>query len=101
MTRPHPATVRWLMLAVVLVLWEAVPRAGLIPELLLPPLSKTLAALIKDWDGYGAALLVTWYEGALAMLIECGAGILGGARFGVMGRRPVLFLPVCSRVSRR
>src|SRR5262249_48722264 len=39
--RPQPSTVRWLILACLLVLWEILPRTGLIPELFLPSLSKT------------------------------------------------------------
>ena len=47
MRRPAPATVRWLILLAVLVLWEVLPRTGLIAELFLPPLSKTVTVLIE------------------------------------------------------
>ena len=43
--RPAPATVRRLILVLMLVLWELVPRAGLLPELFLPSLLKTLDVL--------------------------------------------------------
>ena len=36
MRRPAPATVRWLILALLLVFWELMPQTGLIPELFLP-----------------------------------------------------------------
>ena len=58
------------------------PRLGLLPELFLPPLTKTLAVLWLDRAIYAAALLVTLYEVAIAMLIACGAGILVGALVG-------------------
>ena len=34
MSRPRPSTVRWLILAAVLMLWEGLPQGGFIPELL-------------------------------------------------------------------
>ena len=43
---PAPATVRWLILVALLVFWELVPRTGIIPELFLPSLSKTLTVLV-------------------------------------------------------
>ena len=48
MRRPSPATVRRLILVLILMLWEAVPRAGLLPELFLPSLSKTLTVLVQN-----------------------------------------------------
>jgi NitT/TauT family transport system permease protein/taurine transport system permease protein len=94
--RPRPATVRRAIVAALLVLWEVVPRTGAIPELLLPSLSKTLAALVADIDRYAEALLVTVGEVALAMLIACGAGILVGALVGGIARLRDLLLPVFS-----
>src|SRR5262249_42904898 len=73
---PVPATVRWSILVLLLVLWEVVPLTGALPELFLPALSKTLAVLWTDRHIYFAALLVTLYEVALSMLIACGLGIL-------------------------
>ena len=96
MRRPEPATVRWLILATLLILWEVVPLTGLLPELLLPPLSKTLAVLWTDRTIYGAALLVTLYEVVAAMLIACGLGILAGALVGGLAVLRNLLLPVFS-----
>ncbi|MEJ0068933.1 MAG: hypothetical protein WDO24_09650 [Pseudomonadota bacterium] len=46
-----------------LVLWEALPRAGLVPESCsCRPLSKTLTALVRDRAEYAAALGVTLSE---------------------------------------
>ena len=91
-----PATVRRLILVSMLVLWELVPRTGLLPELFLPSLSSTLAVLWNDWQTYGHALLVTLYEVALAMVIACGGGILAGAAIGGLARMRNLLLPVLS-----
>lgn len=96
MRRPHPTTVRRLLIVLVLVLWEVIPATGVIAELLLPSLSSTLGALIRDWDKYAAALVVTLYEVALAMLIACGAGILIGALVGGVTLLRNLLLPVFS-----
>src|SRR5262245_49964117 len=79
MRRPSPATVRLLILVLILALWELVPRTGLLPELLLPALSKTLTVLVQSWHEYAHALTVTLYEVVLAMAIACGGGIVVGA----------------------
>ena len=96
MTRPSPATVRWLILAALLVFWELFPRTGMIPELFLPALSKVLAVLAEDWRMYLAQLGVTLYEVAFAMLIACGFGILAGALVGGIALLRNLLLPVFS-----
>ena len=96
MRRPAPATVRWMLLAAVLLLWEGLPLTGLIPELLLPPLSKTLTVLWIDRYVYFAALLVTLYEVAASMLIACGLGILVGSLVGGIAVLRNLLLPVFS-----
>ncbi|HMK78029.1 MAG TPA: ABC transporter permease [Xanthobacteraceae bacterium] len=96
MRRPAPSTVRSLLLVALLVLWEIVPLTGIIPELFLPPLSKTAAVLVQDWREYAAELSVTLYEVALAMLIACGVGILAGALIGGVALLRDLLLPVFS-----
>lgn len=96
MRRPSPRTVRWLMVAAVLILWEALPRSGAVPELLLPPLSKTLVALFNERAQYAQAMVVTLYEIACGMVIACGAGIAVGALVGGVARLRILLLPVFS-----
>jgi NitT/TauT family transport system permease protein len=93
---PTPATVRWAILAAVLILWEFVPLTGALPELFLPSLSKTLTVLWIDRHIYFAALLVTLYEVAIAMLIACGLGILVGALVGGLAVLRSLLLPIFS-----
>jgi NitT/TauT family transport system permease protein/taurine transport system permease protein len=96
MSRPTPATVRWLLLGLLIILWEVVPLTGVLPELFLPALSKTLAVLYSDRQIYFAALLVTLYEVACSMLIACGLGILVGALVGGTALLRNLLLPVFS-----
>jgi NitT/TauT family transport system permease protein len=96
MTRPSPQTARRLIGLSLIVLWEAIPRLGILPELFVPPLTKTLYVLWLDRAIYGAALLVTLYEVAVAMLIACGVGILLGAIVGGVAAIRKLMLPVCS-----
>jgi len=93
---PSPATVRRALLVTLLVLWELVPRLGLLPELFLPSMSKTLTVLWQDARIYGHAVLVTLMEVALAMVIACGGGILAGAAVGGFARLRNLLLPVFS-----
>jgi NitT/TauT family transport system permease protein len=96
MTLPPPSYVRRGILVTLLVLWEVVPRTGVLPELFLPSMSKTLVVLWQDARIYGHALLVTLYEVAAAMLIACGGGILVGAAVGGLARLRGLLLPVFS-----
>ena len=96
MSWPAPATVRWMLLAVLLISWEVVPLTGVLPELFLPSLSKTLAVLYSDREIYFGALLVTLYEVACSMLIACGLGILVGALVGGTALLRDLLLPVFS-----
>jgi NitT/TauT family transport system permease protein/taurine transport system permease protein len=91
-----PATVRRLIVIGLLVLWEALPRAGLIQALFLPPLSATLAAAWSDAGEYGTALLVSLHEVAAAMFIACGGGILSGAAIGSVPQLRLLLLPLIS-----
>jgi NitT/TauT family transport system permease protein/taurine transport system permease protein len=96
MNRPSPRTVRRLIGLAVLVLWEAVPRLGILPELFVPPLTKTLVVLWSDRLIYLSGLMVTLYEVAFAMLIACGAGIALGAVVGGVAVVRNLMLPVAS-----
>ncbi len=55
MRRPAPSTVRWGLLVLLLVLWEALPQTGLIPELFVPSLTKTLRALWRSASNMSTA----------------------------------------------
>src|SRR5260221_6467029 len=89
-------TLRWLIVIVLLLLWEVLPRSGLIPELFLPSLSSTLIAGWTDAGEYGRALAVTLYEVAISMAFACGGGILLGALVGSLPRPRILIMPMVS-----
>ena len=95
-TRPSPRSVRWAMLIIMLTSWQLLPATGIIPELFLPSLSKTISVLILDWKIYGSALLVTLGEVVLAMVIACGGGIAAGAIVGGFSLIRTIFLPIFS-----
>src|ERR1700742_3529389 len=94
--RMKASTLRWLIVIALIVLWEALPRLGLIPELFLPALSSTLAAGWNEAGEYGRALGVTLYEVAISMTFACGGGILLGAIVGSLPRPRVLIMPLVS-----
>lgn len=89
-------TLRRLIVVTLIVLWEVLPRLGIIPQLFLPSLSSTLAAFWHDAPEYRDALLVTLYEVAVAMVFACGGGILAGAIVGSLPRPRVLIMPMIS-----
>lgn len=91
-----PSTIRRLVGVILLVLWEVLPRAGLVPQLFLPPLSQVIAVGIADWRLFAEALLVTLSEASVALLFACGGGILAGALIGSVARLRGLLLPVVS-----
>jgi NitT/TauT family transport system permease protein len=91
-----PEATRWIIIAVVVVLWEVLPRVGAIPPLFLPPLSASLRVLVTDWPAYAAALWVTLREVCAALLLVCCGGILGGAVLGSVPALRALLLPVAS-----
>lgn len=94
--RLSPATTRRLIVVALLVLWELLPRAGLVPELFLPPLSTTLAVAARDINEYSRQLLVTLSEVAISMLFACGGGILVGTVVGSVALLRRLLLPLVS-----
>jgi NitT/TauT family transport system permease protein len=94
--RMSPQHVRWLIVAVLVLLWEALPRAGLVPVLFLPPLSETVRAGIGDLGEYADALRVTLYEIVVAMIFACGGGIVAGAVVGGVPLLRRLLLPLAS-----
>jgi NitT/TauT family transport system permease protein len=93
-----PTTLRRLIVISLIILWEALPRAGLIPQLFLPPLSLTLEAGWYEAAEYGSALLTTLYEVAISMAFACGGGILAGAVVGSLPRPRTVILPMVSSV---
>src|SRR3982074_1856887 len=93
-----PTTLRRLIVISLVMLWEALPHAGVIPELFLPSLSSTIAAGWNEAGEYGHALAVTLYEVAISMVFACGGGILAGAIVGSLPRPRVLIMPMISSI---
>jgi NitT/TauT family transport system permease protein len=91
-------TLRRLIVVCLIVLWEVLPRAGIIPQLFLPSLSATLSAGFEDAGEYGHALAVTLYEIAVSMVFACGGGILAGAVIGSLPRPRVVIMPMISSI---
>src|SRR4051812_25591076 len=93
-----PATLRRLIVTALIILWEVLPRAGMIPQLFLPPLSLTVQAGWNEAAEYGNALVVTLYEIAISMAFACGGGILAGAVVGSLPRPRTVILPMVSSI---
>lgn len=91
-----PAHVRWSIVVVVLVLWEALPRFGLIPTLFLPTLTGSLAALWQNKAEYLFHLWVTLQEVFVSLIIACGGGVALGLVIGASGVMKRLMLPLAS-----
>ncbi len=87
---------RRMLLLALLVVWEALPKLGLVESLFLPPLSETLIAAWQSWPMYAENLFVTLWQIAAALVIACGGGIALGA---LIGSVPILqrsVIPVLS-----
>jgi NitT/TauT family transport system permease protein len=80
--RMSPAAARWVLLGVLLIAWEALPRLGLIHTLFLPPLTEALLAAWRSWPMYLENLVVTLWQILAALAIACGGGIVLGALIG-------------------
>jgi NitT/TauT family transport system permease protein len=91
-----PQIVRRLLALGLLLAWEILPRAGLIPSLFLPPLSDTLVALVRSAPDYGRNLLMSLHAIGISMLFACGLGIGFGLLAGSIAKLRRLVLPLAS-----
>jgi NitT/TauT family transport system permease protein len=92
----EPRTVRWLLGLMLLMMWEALPRLGLIPSLFLPPLTETVTALVVNAGDYGRHLLFSLRAVAASLLIACGIGIGLGLLAGSITPVRRVMLPLAS-----
>lgn len=90
------AIVRYLLVAGLVALWEILPRAGFVPELFLPPLTRTLAALAGSAGDLVYHLGVTLQEILVSLIFACGGGIICGLVLGASIPARRLLLPVMS-----
>lgn len=91
-----PTQARYAIVATLVVLWEALPRLGVIPTLFLPSLSETVAVGIAEAGTYGRHLLTTLGEVGVSMVFSCGGGIVLGALLGSVPQAGRLVLPIVS-----
>ena len=75
---------RLALIVIVLCVWEAVRRFGLVGPLLLASPSEIVGALIKSWPEYLDALRFTFLEIALALAIAWALGIATGVVAGMV-----------------
>jgi NitT/TauT family transport system permease protein len=94
--RVGPGTLRRLLAVGLLLAWEILPRAGVIPSLFLPPLSDTLIALARSAPDYGRNLLMSLRAIGISMLFACGLGIGFGLLAGSIAGLRRLALPLAS-----
>ncbi len=78
----------------ILVAWEVLPRAGVIPRLFVPPLSEALDALVRHHREYLGSLPTTLGEILAAYAIACGGGIVAGQLIAASPGARRMLLPV-------
>jgi NitT/TauT family transport system permease protein len=78
----------------ILVAWEVLPRAGVVPRLFVPPLSEALDTLIRDRREYLGSLPATLGEILVSYAIACGGGILAGQLIASVPAARRMLLPV-------
>lgn len=78
----------------ILVAWEALPRAGMVPRLFVPPLTEAFGALATGHREFLGSLPTTLGEILAAYAIACGGGILAGQLVGASSAAQRMLLPV-------
>jgi NitT/TauT family transport system permease protein/taurine transport system permease protein len=82
------------LLLAILVCWEVLPRADIVPKLFVPSLSEALGALAEDWHEYLSHLPTTLLEILAAYGIACGGGVTLGMLIASSARARSMVLPV-------
>ncbi|WAP70348.1 ABC transporter permease subunit [Jiella pelagia] len=93
---PSPRLVRMAIVLGVLLIWEILPRAGIVPSLFLPPMTTTLRMLVVEAPIYARHMLVTLQEVGVAMIFACGGGVLCGLAIGGAASARQIMLPMFS-----
>lgn len=96
--RLGPRGLRLLVIALILLAWELAPRLGLAPPVLLAPVSQTIAAGFREADIFADALLVTFSEIGMALVIAYGGGGIIGLLLGTIRALRLALLPLVSSV---
>src|SRR3546814_17359542 len=79
-----PSALRRVVLLAILVAWEAVPRLGLAPKVLIAPLSATLSVGFEKAGMFAQALALPMTEIALGLVIAHGLGGVIGLVLGAV-----------------
>ena len=93
MTRPTRLAPAALYLAILLA-WEVLPRAGVVPRLFVPSLSEALGALGRGHREFLGSLPTTVGEIVAAYALACGGGILAGQLVAASPAARRMLLPV-------
>jgi NitT/TauT family transport system permease protein/taurine transport system permease protein len=92
-TRPTRLAPAALYLAILLA-WEVLPRAGVVPRLFVPSLSEALGALGRGHREFLGSLPTTVGEILAAYALACGGGILAGQLVAASPAARRMLLPV-------
>ena len=93
-----PITLRWIVLGLIVALWEIAPRLEWVHPVLLATPSATIMAGIAEADVFARALAFTLGEIAAALVIAYGLGGLIGVVIGASAMRRRVLLPLVSAV---
>lgn len=80
--------------AAILAAWEALPRAGVVPPLFVPPLSEALGALATGRREFLGSLPTTLGEILVAYALACGGGVIAGQLVAASPAARRMLLPV-------
>ncbi len=93
-----PGRLRLLVVLAILLVWEFLPRLELVHPALLAPLSSTLLVGAQEFRTYAEALVVTFWEIALGLVIAYGIGGLIGLLLGTIRPLGRPLLPILSSI---
>lgn len=82
------------LLAPLLLAWEILPRADVVPKLFVPPLSEALWALVEYGHEYLSQLPITLIAILASYLLSCGGGVLLGMAIASSERATRIVLPL-------
>lgn len=93
--RPTAARIRWTTgLVAAAAIWEALPRLGVVPGIILPPPSAIVAAAMKDFGSFMANMQITVLEALVATAIAWALGVTLGVIFGSLRRVARFLVPL-------
>lgn len=96
--RPSPGQLRVIVIGILLLIWEILPRAGIVPLVILAPFTATIEVGYEQFGTFASALLVTLGEIVAGLVIAyLGGGLIGLVVGGIAPLRRTL-LPLISSV---